>query len=149
MEPGLPFDPPPVEYVLNKIQAGLEEKKRDLREDRYLYKKITNWEGQIDTLQGKIANVKREVVPEITRDLEKPLLEQDDVLAAMVDDTTKNLFLEIGTEYKDGLPGVSFDCLQRMARLPDDIQALTFLGDAALLLGCMPYIWTEERLSKG
>ncbi len=132
-----------LEECLTEHRARLPVASRHARE------KFGRWLDQIGVIQDRIRLVQTIVLPRIETDLGYALDDGEMLILALFQPGTKNLFTEIDAHFREqgcAIPGVS---LSRMAGLSDAAATLAWIGDAALKIGVLPAIWTEEIADAG
>ncbi|MHA1882862.1 MAG: ribonuclease III domain-containing protein [Candidatus Thorarchaeota archaeon] len=139
--------------VKDKIVALLESLRVEIDEvPPTNTKTITKMNKWIDDLV-KIRNGINNVFSSLLQDLGEKFgdkLEPDLLLAALFQPSVKNLFIELKTHYSEVKnPPVSDDHLSDLVELCEVGKTLALVGDSALDLAVLPYIWEPEMARVG
>jgi 23S rRNA maturation mini-RNase III len=138
-----------IEETLNEIKTAVEERARALPEERNVRKKLDGWVLDITELQTKATYIQQHIIPQIRRDLQFIFEDPNRILRVMVDGTAKSMFLEMLKEFPETRHPKLRKSIYEMSKLPDEVESLAYLGNAALLLAAAHHLWTSNTPSKG
>ena len=107
-----------------------------------LHHKLDRWEEDIGDIQDSIKRIENELVPRLEKILEIEHRNTELFLVAMFQPSTKNLFLELETQYRrsanDPLGGDGF---AEMINLSEMSKVLALIGDAVISSAVLQHLW--------
>ncbi|TXT53988.1 MAG: hypothetical protein BAJATHORv1_100073 [Candidatus Thorarchaeota archaeon] len=110
--------------------------------------KLNKWLDQIDFILKRIDTIKRRVIPKLEKNLEIKLRDNEQVFIALFQPSTRNLFLEMKIHFEND-DSLSDDYFDVLTTLSDRAELLALIGDAAISLSVIHYIWPPEETNAG
>jgi dsRNA-specific ribonuclease len=100
---------------------------------------------QIDEVNDRIRSIKKIIIPRLEKDLGLKIRNKEALLAAMFQPSTKNLFLELETQYRrKNNPFDSDDGFYELVSLSETAKKFALLGDAAISMAVIYYLWNTN-----
>lgn len=135
-----------IDLLIQSLRVDLDEVPK---ENTRTINKMNKWIEDLVKIRNGISNIFSSLLPNLERKL-GTIPEPDLVLAALFQPSVKNLFGELKTYYADiDNPPVSEDHLSDLSELCEVGKTLALVGDAALALAVLPYIWESEIAKVG
>lgn len=139
--------------VEDKIGLLLKSLREDLEgipaENTRAIDKTNKWINDLVKIRNGINNVNSFLLPSLEKKF-GTIPEPDILLAALFQPSVRNIFSELKTYYKDiNNPPISEDHLTDLEELGEVGKILALVGDAALALAVLPYIWESEIAKVG
>ena len=139
--------------VEEKIGMILDSLRSDLDEvppgNTRTISKLNKWIDDLVKIRNGISNISSSLLPDLGRKL-GIIPEPDMLLAALFQPSVRSLFIELKTYYANHTdPPVSEDHMADLVELCEVGQTLALVGDAALDLAVLPYIWENEIAQVG
>ncbi|MBN1195119.1 MAG: hypothetical protein JXA08_07235 [Methanomicrobiaceae archaeon] len=147
----LAWEPIDIGGRILSLQQGIARYLSSLPENRSHDRgKAARWLSMLDYIASSIAAVRSAVIPAIEADIGYPLTHNDLVVLAMFQPSTRNLFAEIEVHFREtGECTLTTEELEQMAGLSDAAATLAWIGDAALKIGVLPEIWSQDIRKAG
>jgi dsRNA-specific ribonuclease len=112
--------------------------------------KLKRWQKQLKKIISRVNMIKNSLGPRLEKILGLPMKESELLLAAMFQPSTKNLFLELETEFcGKGLNEVGKEGFDTLASLSEMSKVLALIGDAAISLGVIHFLWQPRSVDSG
>jgi ribonuclease-3 len=112
--------------------------------------KLDKWQWEIERIQSLLRKIRYELGPSLENILNIKIPDKEILQVAMFQPSTKNLFLELATQYadepEDPLGEDGFDTL---VSLSDQAKALALLGDAAISMAVVHHLWKPKAADVG
>jgi dsRNA-specific ribonuclease len=112
--------------------------------------KLRRWQKQLKKIISRVNLIKNSLGPRLEKILSIPIKESELLPVAMFQPSTKNLFLELETEFRgkelDKIGQEGFDAL---ASLSEMSKVLALIGDAAISLGVVHFLWQPRSVDSG
>ena len=147
----LEWTPVQIEAKLETILATMDKTRNETPiNSTRLLGKLDKWQWDIERIQSFLKTIRYELGPSLEDILDVKIPDKELLQVAMFQPSTKNLFLELATQYADdplsplGRPG--FDAL---ISLSDLALALALLGDAAISMAVVHQLWSPKTADVG
>lgn len=128
-----------IQIIQEMIQSKLE--KTPKRNTRTL-DKLGRWNESIEYIESKLVNIENSLDPSLESNLGIEIRNSELLQIAMFQPSTKNIFLELETEYRyDRNNPLSRKDFENLVNLPEMAQALALVGDAAIDMAVLHYLW--------
>lgn len=112
--------------------------------------KLRRWQKQLKKIISKVNLIKNSLGPRLEKILGIPIKESELLLVAMFQPSTKNLFLELETEFcEKELDMVGKEGFDSLASLSEMSKVLALIGDAAISLGVIHFLWKPRSVDSG
>jgi len=106
---------------------------------------LNKWIEALVSIRNSIRNILTNLLPELERKFNSKLESPDMLLAVLFQPSVKNLFLELDTYYSDRTDSpISEAHLFDLMELHEAGKTLALVGDSALDLAVLPYVWESE-----
>jgi len=136
-----------LEVLLKAIElTGKETQTNKLR----LHAKIDRWREQLLEVQTRLAYISHTLIPKLEKLLNVKIRNVELLQVAMFQPSTKNLFLELETHYKnEGKNPLSNHGFADLIALSEIAQIIALLGDAAIDMGVLYKLWQPDPSDVG
>ncbi|MBD3407862.1 MAG: hypothetical protein GF411_17210 [Candidatus Lokiarchaeota archaeon] len=134
---------------LHKLEKTIQDDlKRTPPQNTRTIQKFARWLEQLQYIFSKIQSINTQVIPKVEKALGIKLKDKEQVVIALFQPSTRNLFLETKTHFygEDIFSTNFFDIL---STLSDRAELLALIGDAAISLSVIHYIWPPAEISAG
>ena len=112
--------------------------------------KLRRWQKQLKRIISRVNLIKNSLGPRLEKILSIPIKESELLPVAMFQPSTKNLFLELETEFRgnklDKIGQEGFDTLSSLSEMS---KVLALIGDAAISLGVVHFLWQPRSVDSG
>jgi dsRNA-specific ribonuclease len=147
----LAWKPVHIEEKLDILVKDIEKARDETPANKTrLRTKLDRWKEQLKEVQAGMEYINRTLVPKLEKILSVKIKNVELVQVAMFQPSTKNLFLELETHYKNigSSPLVEHDFLDLIA-LSEIAQIIALLGDAAVDMGVLYNLWRPDPSDVG
>jgi ribonuclease-3 len=135
-----------IDLLIQSLRDNLEQVPK---ENTRTINKMNKWIEDLVKIRNGISNILSSLLPNLEKKF-GTTPEPDLVLAALFQPSVKNLFSELKTYYADvGNSPVSDENLSDLSELCEVGKILALVGDSALDLAVLPYIWETEIAQVG
>ena len=115
-----------------------------------LLSKLRRWQKQLKKIISRVNLIKNSLGPRLEKILSIPIKESELLPVAMFQPSTKNLFLELETEFRGKeLDKIGQDGFDTLASLSEMSKVLALIGDAAISLGVVHFLWQPRIVDSG
>ncbi|MFO7836394.1 MAG: ribonuclease III domain-containing protein [Candidatus Thorarchaeota archaeon] len=149
-------------HQLRWIQIGLERKihvikeiirdkrRKTPRRNTRTLEKLNHWENSIEYIESKLTDIEGTLGPKLEEELGIDFKDNELLQIAMFQPSTKNIFLEIETEYRyDRNCPLSRQDFENLVNVPEMAQALALVGDAAIDMSVLHHLWEPTAADVG
>ena len=142
----LALKPVHLKKKIRRIQEAIERtKEKTPPENSRLQNKLDRWMQDIGCIEDSLEKVERELLPKLEKELGLKINNKELLEVAMFQPSTKNIFLELETHYKDSeeapFAKEEFDHLVNLSEMS---KVLALLGDAAISMAVVQYLWSPK-----
>ncbi len=139
----LSYNPIHIEDRLDLLSKTVETTRRETPENNTrLLTKIERWLLDIGSIQGSLKRVREDLVPELENILEIEFKVKELFQVAMFQPSTKNLFLELETQYRRSKNNpLDSEGFAEMANLGEMAKVLALVGDAVISSAVLQHLW--------
>lgn len=136
---------------IHTIQTMIQEKRRETpRRNTRTLDKLDRWDESIQQVESKLVEIEEILGPRLENELDIDLRDSELLQIGMFQPSTKNIFLELETEYRyDRNCPLSNQDFENLANLPEMAQALALVGDAAIDMAVLHYLWEPTAADVG
>ncbi|MFW9958740.1 MAG: ribonuclease III domain-containing protein [Candidatus Odinarchaeota archaeon] len=136
-----------LEVLLKAIdQTGKETQANKTR----LHAKIDRWREQLKEVQIRLEYIRRQLIPKLEKILGIRIKNIEIVQIAMFQPSTKNLFLELDTHYKNERNNPLEDHeFADLIALSEIAQVIALLGDSVIDMGVLYQLWQPDPSDVG
>ncbi len=132
------------------IRVISETRTTTLNEHTRAYEKFMRWESQLRTIQRSVKFIESELKSHLEGILDVSLGDGELLTIGLFQPSTKNLFLELQAEFCNNDHG-EIDCkmLSSFVMMSEFGKSLALVGDAAISLAILDYLWTPDVIEVG
>ncbi|MFW9839072.1 MAG: ribonuclease III domain-containing protein [Candidatus Thorarchaeota archaeon] len=136
-----------IETIISFLRTELESTPS---QNTKTIRKIGRWVEDLIFIRNAIKNIENTLQPELEKKIRFKLESSSILTAALFQPSVKNLFNELQTFFADkGQFPVSEENLMDLTELCEAGKVLALVGDAALDLAVLPYVWESEISNVG
>jgi dsRNA-specific ribonuclease len=115
-----------------------------------LLAKLDKWLFELGSIQEGLKRVREKLVPYLEKTLETHFEHTELFQMAMFQPSTKNLFLELETQYHGcENPPLDFEGFAEMINLSEMAQVLALIGDAVVSSAVLQHLWKPRAADAG
>jgi ribonuclease-3 len=112
--------------------------------------KLRRWQRQLKKIISRVNMIKNSLGPRLEKILGLPMKESELLLVAMFQPSTKNIFLELETDFcGNELDTIGKEGFETLASLSEMSKVLALIGDAAISLGVVHFLWQPKGVDSG
>jgi len=147
----LAWKPVHIEKKLGVLLEAIEQTGHETQSNKTrLLVKINRWREQLKEVQVGLKYIRSKLVPKLEKTLSVKIKNVELVQVAMFQPSTKNLFLELETHYKnEGNNPLGDHGFADMIALSEIAQVIALLGDAAIDMGVLYQLWRPDPSDVG
>lgn len=129
-----------------KIQETIEATKaetppRNIR----LFSKLNRWMTDLESIQTSLERIQNDLTPKLEKEIGLKIKNKELLQVAMFQPSTKNIFLEIETHYRDSEEApLGGDGFVDLVNLSEVAKVLALLGDAAVSMAVVQRLWSPN-----
>ncbi len=136
------WQPVHIEKRLNTLSKTIElTKKQTPANMTRLLGKLDRWQEQIQEINKGIRYIKKNLAPKLEKALGLKIRTKEILLAAMFQPSTKNLFLELETQYRRKKNPFNDNGFDALVSLSESAKRFALLGDAAISMAVIYHLW--------
>jgi ribonuclease-3 len=136
------WKPVHIENRLDTLSQTIARTKRRTPENKTrLHGKLERWQEQIDEINVRIRYIKKTLGPKLEKELDLKIKTKERLIAAMFQPSTKNLFLELGTQYRGKNNPFEDEGFDALILLSESAKRFALLGDAAISMAVIYHLW--------
>ncbi|TFG31487.1 hypothetical protein EU528_06015 [Candidatus Thorarchaeota archaeon] len=144
------WQPVNIEERLEILSKTIGRTKRQAPENKTrLLGKVDRWEEQLQEINERIQYVKKKLIPKLEKELDLRIKNKERLLATMFQPSTKNLFLELDIHYRGKTSPFNDNGFEALISLSESAKMLALLGDAAISMAVIYYLWPSDEESVG
>lgn len=145
-EKKLTWQPVQIEEKLHTLLKTLEKTKNHTSENKTrLLGKVDRWQEQIQEVNDRIDYIKKKLTPKLEKELDLKIRNKESLLAAMFQPSTKNLFLELATQYQGEDNPFDDNSFEDLVALSENAKRFALLGDAAISMAVIYHLWKMDN----
>ncbi|MFW9793934.1 MAG: ribonuclease III domain-containing protein [Candidatus Thorarchaeota archaeon] len=104
--------------------------------------KLEKWSQDIKYIQDSLSRIEKELIPKLQSILKLKFSNSELFLVAMFQPSTKNLFLELETQYRhSGESPLGQEGFAEMINLSEMAKVLALVGDAVITSAVLQHLW--------
>jgi dsRNA-specific ribonuclease len=147
----LAWKPVQIEMKLGTLLKTIDKTSDKTTEKKLrLHAKLERWRKQMENMQQGLEYINSNLIPKIERILNLRIKNQELVQVAMFQPSTKNLFLELETHYKnEGVDPLGDHGFADLIALSEVAQVIALIGDAAIDMGVLCQLWRPDPSNVG
>jgi ribonuclease-3 len=112
--------------------------------------KLKRWQKQLKRIISRVKMIENSLGSRLEKILEIPIKNSELLPVAMFQPSTKNLFLELKTEFcGKELDEIDKEGFETLASLSEMSKVLALIGDAAISLGVVHFLWQPRGVDSG
>jgi len=136
---------------IHTIKTMIQEKRKETpRRNTRTLDKLDRWDKSIQQVESKLVEIEEILGPRLENELDIDLRDSELLQIGMFQPSTKNIFLELETEYRyDRNSPLSNQDFENLINLPEMAQALALVGDAAIDMAVLHYLWEPTAADVG
>ena len=134
-----------IEDKLKILSKTIEQTKTQTPEkNTRLLGKVDRWQEQLHEVNEGIHYIKKKLAPKLENALDLKIRNNESLLAAMFQPSTKNLFLELEIQYRGKHNPFDDDSFDDLVSLSENAKRFALLGDAAISMAVIYHLWQME-----
>jgi dsRNA-specific ribonuclease len=147
----LALKPVHIEKKLDILLKAIEQTGNEIQTNKLrLHVKIDRWREQLTEVQAGLEYISRNLIPKLEKILNVKLKNMELVQVAMFQPSTKNIFLELETHYKnEGKNPLGNHGFADLVALSEIAQVIALLGDAVIDMGVLYQLWRPDPSDVG
>ncbi len=147
----LAWKPVHIEKKLDVLLKAIELAGNEIQTNKLrLLAKIDRWREQLIEVQAGLEYISRNLIPKLEKILDVKIKNVELVQVAMFQPSTKNLFLELETHYRnEGKNPFDNHGFADLIALSEMAQIIALLGDAAIDMGVLYQLWRPDPSDVG
>lgn len=147
----LTWKPVHIEEKLEVLLKAIEKERDESQANKTrLRTKIDRWREQLKEVQTGLEYINRNLIPKLERILSIKIKNVELMQVSMFQPSTKNLFLELETHYKnEGNNPLGDHDFPDLIALSEIAQIIALLGDAAIDMGVLYQLWRPDPSDVG
>jgi dsRNA-specific ribonuclease len=140
-----------IEKKLRTLLDTIERTGKETSEDKLrLHAKLERWKQQIEEMQEGLSYINKSLTPKLEKILSLKVKNRELIKVAMFQPSTKNLFLELETHYRNlGTSPLGNRSFADLIALSEVAQVIALIGDAAIDMGVLYKLWRPDPSDVG
>ncbi|KXH76867.1 MAG: hypothetical protein AM326_06370 [Candidatus Thorarchaeota archaeon SMTZ-45] len=149
--PALSWKPIQIEEKMNLLFDRVRTTQRVTPENNTkLLTKIDRWFQDMEYIQNCLEKIREELVPDLERTLGLNFMNDELVQVAMFQPSTKNIFMELETQYGgDEDNPLGEEGFAMMTNLSEMAKVIALVGDAVISSAVIQYLWKPHLSNAG
>ena len=132
------------------VDAVNNTAKKTPSQNTRLLRKAERWRDQLLDILGSISRIKDRLAPTLEKELGVSLRNNELLEVAMFQPSTKNLFIELETHYRNSEDSpLDKEGFTDLVSLSDMGQAIALVGDAAISMAVLHHLWKPSAADAG
>ncbi len=114
-----------------------------LSHETRVWSKFSKWSSQLQSIHSAISEALNTLLPQLENALSLSLENKEAFLTVLFQPSTRNLFLEIDTHFKEqGHYVLSPEVMKHLSSLSDIAKIIALVGDAVIDMAVLHYLWS-------
>jgi ribonuclease-3 len=132
------------------VEAVNNTSKKTPPQNTRMLRKADRWREQLLGILESISRIKEGLAPTLEKELGVSLRNNELLEVAMFQPSTKNLFIELETHYRNSEDNpLDKDGFTNLVSLSDMGQAIALVGDAAISMAVLHHLWKPSAADAG
>jgi dsRNA-specific ribonuclease len=147
----LAWKPVQIEKKIETLLEVIEKTSAETAQNKLrLHAKFERWKNQIEEMRKGLNYINSSLIPKMEKILNLRIKNKELIQAAMFQPSTKNLFLELETHYRnEEINPLDDHGFADLIALSEIAQVIALIGDAAIAMGVLYQLWKPDPSDVG